>query len=105
MKHDESVDRGVRQATSTTPGLTETLRGRVIRPGDANDDEARTIYNAMIDKRPALTAQGESADDVVAAVRYGREHHPETAIRGGGHSAAGLALVDDGLVIELAAPG
>jgi hypothetical protein len=83
--------------------LTERLNGAVIRPGDANYDEARALHNAMIDKQPALIVRVADVDDVVAAVNYGREHGLDIAIRGGGHNGAGLASVDDGLVIDLSA--
>jgi FAD/FMN-containing dehydrogenase len=54
----------------------------------------------MIDRRPAAIARARTTEDVVAAVRFGREHGLEVAVRGGGHNAAGLAVVDDGLVID-----
>jgi FAD/FMN-containing dehydrogenase len=83
--------------------LTARLNGTVIRPGDADYDEARALHNAMIDKQPALIVRVADVDDVVAAVNYGREHALDIAIRGGGHNGAGLASVDDGLVIDLSA--
>jgi FAD/FMN-containing dehydrogenase len=83
--------------------LTVRLNGTVIRPGDANYDEARALHNAMIDKQPALIVRVADVDDVVAAVNFGREHGLDLAIRGGGHNGAGLASVDDGLVIDLSA--
>lgn len=83
--------------------LTARLNGTVIRPGDANYDEARALHNAMIDKQPALIVRVADVDDVVAAVNFGREHGLDLAIRGGGHNGAGLASVDDGLVIDLSA--
>ena len=87
--------------TTSVEDLAGRLKGTVIRPGDANYDEARALYNAMIDKRPALIVRAAGVDDVVAAVNYGREHGLDLAIRGGGHNGAGLASVDDGLVIDL----
>jgi len=89
--------------TTSVEDLAGRLKGTVIRPGDANYDEARALYNAMIDKRPALIVRAAGVDDVVAAVNYGREHGLDLAIRGGGHNGAGLASVDDGLVIDLSA--
>ena len=83
--------------------LGETIRGDLIEPDDPAFDDARAIYNAMIDKHPQLIARCENAADVIEAVNFGREHDLETAIRGGGHNGAGLALVDDGLVIDLSA--
>jgi hypothetical protein len=87
----------------TIQRLADTLQGQVIQPDDAEYDDARTIYNAMIDKRPRIIARCATADDVVEAVTFGREQGLDTAIRSGGHSGAGMALVDDGLVIDLSA--
>ena len=87
----------------TIEKFADTLRGHVIQQDDPHYDEARTIYNAMIDKRPRLIVQCTSVADVIEAVKFGRDHDLDTAIRGGGHSGPGLALVDDGLVIDLSA--
>ena len=77
------------------------LRGTVIRTGDAGYDEARKLYNAMIDKRPLLIARCADAADVIAAVNFGREAKLPIAIRGGGHNGPGFGSVDDGLVIDM----
>jgi FAD/FMN-containing dehydrogenase len=87
---------------SSVDALAAQLEGTVIRPDDADYDAARALYNAMIDKRPALIVRAANVDDVVAAVNYGRENGLEIAIRGGGHNGAGLGSVDDGLLIDLA---
>jgi FAD/FMN-containing dehydrogenase len=79
----------------------ETLRGELIHPADPEFDEARTIYNGMIDARPQLIARCNDVADVLTAVAFGREHDLETAIRSGGHNGAGLGTVDDGLVVDL----
>src|ERR1700692_495765 len=83
--------------------LRESLRGTVIERGEANYDEARALYNGMIDKRPSLIARCVDAADVRAAVNFGRDNELRIAIRGGGHNGPGLASVDDGLVIDLSA--
>ncbi|MGA8486268.1 MAG: FAD-binding protein, partial [Gaiella sp.] len=69
---------------------------RLVGPNDGRYDEARTLFNAMIDKRPALIALCTSADDVAAAIRFAREQDLTIAVRGGGHNGGGLASVDDG---------
>jgi hypothetical protein len=75
--------------------------GDLIGPEDVEYDAARSVYNAMIDKRPALIAQCASADDVVKAVAFTRDHDLLLAVRGGGHNGAGLGTCDDGVVIDL----
>ena len=77
------------------------LRGSLIQPTDPEYEEARTIYNAMIDKRPRFIVKCVDVADVIAAVNFGREHELPVAIRSGGHNGPGLALCDDGLVIDL----
>ena len=77
------------------------MRGDLIMPGDPGYDEARAVYNAMIDKHPAAIARCRDAADVIACVRFAREHGVEIAVRGGGHNAAGLGVWDDALVIDL----
>ncbi len=79
------------------------LRGDLLQPGDAGYDEARKLYNGMIDKRPAFIARCADAADVIAAVNFGRDHGLLVAVRGGGHNGAGLGSCDDGLVIDLSA--
>jgi FAD/FMN-containing dehydrogenase len=81
--------------------LRTQLNGRVTVPGDDEYDEARTLFNAMIDVHPALIAQCADVADVQAAVRYGREREMDTAVRSGGHSVAGASTVEDGLVIDV----
>lgn len=77
------------------------LRGDVIKPADPDYEQARTIYNAMIDKEPGFIARCENVADVITAVNFAREHGLDLAIHGAGHNGAGLAMVDDGLVIDL----
>ncbi|MFC2173226.1 FAD-binding oxidoreductase [Acidobacteriota bacterium] len=77
------------------------LKGDVIQPNDASYEEARSVYNGMIDKRPQLIAQCADVADVFTAVNFGRENNLLVAVRGGGHNAGGLGICDDGLVIDL----
>jgi FAD/FMN-containing dehydrogenase len=97
--------------TTTTAGtaiaplgdLAAALRGDLITPEDAGYDEARAVYNAMIDKHPAAIARCRDAADVITSVRFARQHDLTIAVRGGGHNAAGLGVWDDALVIDLSA--
>jgi FAD/FMN-containing dehydrogenase len=77
------------------------LRGDLLAPGDPGYDDARRVWNAMFDKRPALIARCTGADDVAAAVRFAREWGVPLSVKGGGHGVAGKAICDDGLVIDL----
>src|SRR5436190_16392444 len=81
--------------------LRTGFRGRIIESGEAGYDEARKLYNGMIDKRPRAIAQCADVADVIAAVKTGRETGLDVAVRGGGHNGPGLGSVDDGLVIDL----
>ena len=72
--------------------LAGALRGDLIRPEDPGYDEARAVYNGMIDKHPAAIARCRDVADVIACVRFAREHGVELAVRGGGHNAAGLGV-------------
>jgi FAD/FMN-containing dehydrogenase len=85
----------------STAKLKQNLRGAVIEPSDPNYEEARALYNGMIDKRPRIIARCADVADVIAAVNFGRDNDLLIAIRGGGHNGPGLASVDDGIVIDL----
>jgi FAD/FMN-containing dehydrogenase len=82
-------------------GLREKFLGELIQPDDATYDQARSIWNGHIDRRPALIARCRGVADVVAVVRFAREQEALAAVRGGGHAVAGHALCDDGIVIDL----
>ena len=77
------------------------LRGPLLRPGDEGYDDARTIWNGLIDRRPALIVQASGAADVVDAVNFAREQRLTLSVKGGGHNVAGNAVNDGGLVIDL----
>jgi FAD/FMN-containing dehydrogenase len=81
--------------------LQSEFRGEMLTPGSADYERARAIWNGMIDRRPAAIARCTGPADVVAAVRFATEQGIYPAIRAGGHNAAGLAMVDDGLVIDV----
>ena len=81
--------------------LAAAVRGDLIVPGDPGYDQARAVYNAMIDRYPAAIARCRDTADVIACVRFAREHGIEIAVRGGGHSVAGFGVRDGALVIDL----
>jgi len=86
---------------ATVEEFRVSLGGELIQPKDEGYDDARTVWNAMIDKRPALIARCSGTADVIAAVNFAREHNLLLSVRGGGHNIAGSALCDDGLTIDL----
>src|SRR5215212_2259656 len=79
------------------------LRGELLRPGDPDYEEARLVWNDLIDKRPALIARCAGVGDVIDSVNFARENDLLMAVRGGGHNVAGNAVCDGGLVIDLSA--
>src|ERR671910_3808616 len=87
----------VRTTEFELPGFT----GELIHPGDATYDEARAVFNAMIDRKPALIARCTNADDVAAAVNVARDQDIALSIYGGGHGVTGSAVVDAGICIDL----
>src|SRR5579859_1351232 len=96
-----SLDRPAPIAPATIRDLQQRLRGRLLRPGDDEYDDARKIWNGMIDRHPALIARCAAPEDVVAAVNFARDYELPLAVRGGGHNVAGLAVCDGGLVADL----
>src|SRR5688572_19986900 len=89
--------------TAKIADLKTSLRGELIEPKDAGYEEARALYNGMIDKRPLAIARCTDVADVITAVNFGRDNGLPIAIRGGGHNGPGLGSVDNGLVIDLSA--
>jgi hypothetical protein len=98
--------RSIVTTTSTRAGadfdqLAAGLRGDLVTPADPRYDNARAVYNAMIDRRPAAIAYCRDAADVITCVRFATDHDIEIAVRGGGHNAGGLGVWNDALVIDL----
>lgn len=81
-------------------GLRKRLRGELLLPADSGYDEGRRVYNAMIDRRPAVIVRCAGTEDVVAAIQFAREHGLPVSIRGGGHNVAGNAVCDGGVMID-----
>ena len=90
----------VTPAESARRELSE-FNGRLIGPEDADYETARAVFNAMIDRRPALIARCGGVADVIAAVRFARDHRLLVSVRGGGHNTPGIAVCEGGLMIDL----
>jgi FAD/FMN-containing dehydrogenase len=82
-------------------GLEADLRGTIVRPDDAEYDKARSVWNGMIDRRPAVVVRCTGVADVIAGLRFAREHELVVAVRGGAHNVAGFGTCDDGVVLDL----
>lgn len=87
--------------TSDISAFAKGLRGQLLRPGDETYDAARTVFNGMIDKRPALIVRAAGVADVIQAVGFARESGLVLAVRGGGHNVSGNAVCDGGLMLDL----
>src|SRR3984957_13734238 len=90
-------------AASATEAFRSSLRGQSFAAGEPGYDDARVVFNRIINRHPALIARCVGAADVIACVRFASEYGLAVAVRGGGHSIAGKAICDDGLVIDLSA--
>ena len=77
------------------------IKGKVLTDGDAEYDNARKVWNGMIDRKPALIAQCTNADDICECVRFARKNNMIVSVKGGGHNVAGNAVCDGGLMIDL----
>ncbi|WP_135304816.1 ester cyclase [Haloarcula amylovorans] len=86
---------------SAVENLREQARGEVLLPGGDGYDEARTIWNAMIDRRPAVSVRCAGTADVIGAVDFAREHDLLLSVKGGGHNVSGNAVCDDGIMVDL----
>ena len=97
------------KSTSLSSGALDALRGGLrgglSLPGETGYDEARTIWNAMIDKRPAAVVRAVGASDVIQTVRLAAQHGLLLSVRGGGHNIAGNAVCDGGLMLDLSRMG
>src|SRR5262245_36108949 len=99
LKTGEGASRTL--SAETVEALRAQLRGPLCMPGDAGYDQARTIWNAMIDRKPAMIVRAIGASDVMRAVAFAREHGLLLAVRSGGHNIAGNAVCDGGLMLDL----
>ena len=88
-------------APEAAGALRALIAGSVLHPADPDYDQARRVWNGMIETNPALIVRPTTAADVATSIRFARERDLPIAVRGGGHNVAGLASVDDGLVIDL----
>ncbi len=88
-------------ASSTLHHLKSRFRGELIFPGDQGYDSARAVFNAAIDRRPALIARCAGSNDVIHAVHLARQENLLVAVRGTGHNVVGFAVCDGGIVIDL----
>jgi FAD/FMN-containing dehydrogenase len=103
------AERRIRTLTGTERSLDDSLvdklaaglAGALLRPSDGGYDTARKVWNGMVDKRPALIARCAGTEDVIACVRFARDHDLLVSVRGGGHNYAGKSVCDGGLMIDL----
>jgi FAD/FMN-containing dehydrogenase len=97
----KTANTGAAVDAAAISALQARLRGKLIAPSTPGYDEARSVWNAMIDRRPGLIVQCVGTSDVMQAVRFAADNRLLVAVRGGGHNIAGNAVCDDGLVIDL----
>jgi len=88
-------------AESSLSRFRATFAGDVVAPSDDDYDDARRVWSALWDRRPAVVVWSTSVEDVVATIRFSRDRDLLIAVRGGGHGSSGHATCDDGLVIDL----
>ena len=96
-----TVDHAIGLEPKAVADLRDHLRGLLLLPSEPGYDEARSVWNAMIDRRPALIARCADVADVIAGVSFARDKKLLLAVRGGGHNGPGLGVCDGGLVVDL----
>ena len=101
MKATTTQGREIDLKKETFDALKTRIRGPLFLPGDAGYEESRTVWNAMIDRRPAAVARCLGGADVIACVQFAREHDLLLCVKGGGHNIAGLAAADGALMLDL----
>src|SRR5207253_8968647 len=100
-RHKSFREERMTASASAIEHFRSGLSGAVLRPEDDGYEGARRIWNAMIDKRPALIARCRTVSDIVSCVHFARDHGLPLSVRGGGHNVAGNAVCDGGLMIDL----
>ena len=98
--HDPSEEKKTTFSKETVENLRRRVKGQIVLPSDPSYDEVREIWNAMIERRPALIVRCAEADDVPHAILFARENGLEISVRGGGHNIAGNALCENGVMID-----
>jgi FAD/FMN-containing dehydrogenase len=93
----------VNGVAASLDGLAADLRGRVVRPVEPDYDTTRAVFNGMIDRRPLAIAVCAGPSDVARGIAFAREHDLVLSVRGGGHSVAGNAMCDGGIMLDLSA--
>src|SRR4030065_1654684 len=101
MKAKTMEGREIDLEQETLNGLKMRLRGPMFTPGDVGYDESRTVWNGMIDKRPAVVVRCLGTADVITCVQFAREHDLLLCLKGGGHNIAGLAAADGALMLDM----
>ncbi|HCS47272.1 MAG TPA: FAD-binding oxidoreductase, partial [Candidatus Aminicenantes bacterium] len=101
MKAKTMEGREIDLEQETLNGLKMRLRGPMFTPGDVGYDESRTVWNGMIDKRPAVVVRCLGTADMITCVQFAREHELLLCLKGGGHNIAGLATADGALMLDM----
>src|SRR6266545_7982012 len=105
MRGAPMANRSIAADSPDLARLRYRFEGQVLLPGEDGYHQARQVWNAMVDRRPALIARCASPADVAAAVGFARAHELEIGVRGGGHSVLGISVPDGGLMVDLSPLG